>query len=185
MIHLLRDPEAGQYGLRQQRRPNGTYGHWAHIEDTVKPKVDPVVDKQGTKVVLLGYEGSANTMQAPAGAPSPSRWVGRYSNTRYFRFPDGITVRAREGWENPRADKDRNVLRTLWGRERPIQPRRFLGPGPANQRYRALVDPQGRASACQNAGFVMSSGHPAALYRDELYEMMARPPGPAGCNSSA
>ena len=50
------DPDSGEYGLRQQHRPNGTYGHWAHIEDTVKPKAEPTLTDHGTKVVPLGSE---------------------------------------------------------------------------------------------------------------------------------
>ena len=41
MIHLWRDPESGEYGLRQLERPNDAYGHWAHVEDLVKPGSDP------------------------------------------------------------------------------------------------------------------------------------------------
>ncbi len=114
MIHLWRDPDSGEYGLRQLDRGNGTFGHWAHVAGLVKPTKDPEITDHGTKVVLLGGLDE-NTMVASSGSPSPSRWVVRYLSTRYFRFPEGITVKAREGWENPRADKDRNVLRTVHG----------------------------------------------------------------------
>ena len=80
----------------------------------VKPAA---ITTHGTKVVLLGNDEDQNTMLAPEGAASPSRWVTRYLNTRYYRFPTGITVKAREGWENPRSDSDRNVLRTLNGQK--------------------------------------------------------------------
>lgn len=173
MIHLWRDPDTGEYGLRQQQRPNGTFGHWAHIEDTVKPREDPDIDAHGTKVVLLGNATDENTMQAPSGAPSPSRWVGRYLNTRYFRFPDGITVKAREGWENPRADRDRNLLRTIQGQERYLEAHaQSHGTVPltgAVARWWILKD---EPALTQNSGFVASSGHTAALHKDELYEML-------------
>ena len=173
MIHLWRDPDSGEYGLRQQQRPNGTFGHWAHVEDTVKPRENPPIDQQGTKVVLLGNGPDENTMQAPVGAPSPSRWVGRYLNTRYFRFPDGIKVRAREGWENPRADRDRNILRTIQGQEKYLEAhseasgkKALTG---ATAHWWILRD---EPAMTQNSGWVASSGHAAALYRDELYEML-------------
>jgi uncharacterized membrane protein YgcG len=173
MIHLWRDPDTGEYGLRQQQRPNGTFGHWAHIEDTVRPREAPKIEGQGTKVVLLGNGNDENTMQAPAGAPSPSRWVGRYLNTRYYRFPEGVTVRAREGWENPRADRDRNVLRTILGQERYLASHaQEMGSVPltgATAHWWILKD---EPALTQNSGFVASSGHTAALHKDELYEML-------------
>lgn len=172
MIHLWRDPDTGAYGLRQVRRPNGSYGHWARIEGAVKPREDISMDAHGTKVVLLGNQPGDNTMTAPSGSPSPSRWVGRYLNTRYYRFPAGITLKAREGWENPRSDRDRNLLRTVQGQAA------YLGShaqadGTVNltnavAHWWILRD---EPALSQNSGFVASSGHAGALHRDELYEM--------------
>ncbi|MFZ6005453.1 MAG: ATP-binding protein [Actinomycetota bacterium] len=173
IIHLWRDPETGEYGLRQQQRPNGSFGHWAHIEDTVKPRENPTLDQHGTKVVLLGNEPDQNTMEAPPGAASPSMWVGRYLNTRYFRFPDGITVRAREGWQNPRTDTDRNVLRTINGQEQYLEAHaQSSGHKPltgAMAHWWILKD---EPALSQNSGRLASAGHTAALYGDELYEML-------------
>jgi len=94
MIHLWRDPDTGQYGLRQFRHKDGSYSHWIKVEDSIKPA--PIKD-HGTMVVLLGNDVDENTMEAPKEAASPSRWVARYLNTRYFTFPSGVTVKAREG----------------------------------------------------------------------------------------
>ena len=114
MIHLWRDPDSGVYGLRQFTRPDGSFGHWAYMQDDIKP--DPIKD-HGTMVILLGNETDGDTMQPPEGTPSPSRWIARYLNTRYFQFPDGIVVKAREGWEYPRSNKDTNLLRTITGQK--------------------------------------------------------------------
>ena len=179
-IHLWRDPTTGAYGLRQLELPGGRYGHWAHVEDTIKPRKDPAVDEHGTKVVLLGNDLDDNTMQAPSGAPSPSRWIGRYLNTRYFRFPDGIAVRAREGWEFPRSDPDRNLLRTVTGQEHYLETHKVAsGSVPlsnATARWWILKD---EGALTQNSGFVASSGHVAALHADELYEMVTARSGVA------
>ncbi|MDQ1357615.1 MAG: hypothetical protein QOG44_1988, partial [Acidimicrobiaceae bacterium] len=100
-------------------------------------------------------------------------WVGRYLNTRYFRFPESITVKAREGWENPRADKDRNVLRTLGGQEKYLathaQSADSVELTGATAHWWILKQ---ELALTQNSGFVASAGHTAALYRDELYEML-------------
>jgi len=173
MIHLWRDPDTGAYGLRQVKRPNGAFGHWAHVEDAVKPREDIVIDQHGTKVVLLGNEPGQNTMSAPAGAPSPSRWIGRYLNTRYFRFPDGVTVKAREGWENPRADRDRNLLRTITGQQQYLEAHQqdsgSVALSGATAHWWILKDEK---ALTQNSGFAASAGHVAALHHDELYELL-------------
>jgi hypothetical protein len=114
VVHLWRDPVTGEYGLRQFERPDGTFEHWGRLEDAVKPEI---IADRGTMVVLLGNSADQNTMVPPDGTPSPSIWVSRYLNTRYFRFPEGVTIRARQGWEAPRSDTDRNVLRTIRGQE--------------------------------------------------------------------
>jgi hypothetical protein len=100
MTHLWRDPESGQYGLRRREKADGSYEDYWRVSDDVKPKR---IDKNGTMVVLLGNEDAEDTTTAPREAAAPSWWVGKYLNTRYFRFPEGITVKARElregkGW---------------------------------------------------------------------------------------
>ena len=84
MIHLWRDPETGSYGVRQLDLPDGGFGYWAYVQDDIKPSL---IGKHGTMVVLLGNKTDADTMTPPDGAPSPSRWITRYLNTRYFWLP--------------------------------------------------------------------------------------------------
>lgn len=172
-IQLWRDPETQDYGLRQMRRPNGTYGHWGLVEDTVKPKDELVIERHGTKVVLLGNHDGEDTMAAPPGAASPSKWMAHYLNTRYFRFPEGIRVRAREGWEYPRESRDTNLLRTINGQERYLEAHKEssgqVDLGTATGHWWILKD---EPAISQNSGWAASAGHIAALFRDELYEMM-------------
>jgi hypothetical protein len=176
-VHLWRDPETGEYGLRQFQLPDGDFAHWGRLEDTVKPEE---FDQHGTRVVLLGNTAEQNTMTAPEGTASPSRWISRYLNTRYYRFPDGINVRAREGWESPREDKDRNVLRSLTGQEAYLashaQESGSVELRDAVVHWWVLRD---EPALTQNSGFVASSGHIAALYQDELYEMLTSRAGVA------
>ena len=168
-VHLWRDPSSGQYGLQLQERPEGEYGHWAHIEDAVKPEM---IGQSGTKVVLCGNAADQNTMTAPDGAPSPSRWITRYINTRYYRFPEGVVVKAREGWEYDRKDIDRNNLRTLTGQKKYLdQHAEHSGTVELTNAiaYWWVLRKEGALS--QNSGIIASSGHCAALHKDELYEM--------------
>jgi hypothetical protein len=171
MIHMWRDPRTVTYGLRQFQRLDGSYAHWVRIEDSLKPAG---VESHGTKVVLLGNTDDQNTMIPPEGTAAPSRWIARYLNTRYYRFPDGITVKAREGWENPRVDKDRNLLRTVVGQARYLT-EHSVHSGTvqlthAKAHWWILKDED---ALSQNSGYINSSGHAAALYQDELYETVA------------
>ncbi|HEY9140279.1 MAG TPA: hypothetical protein VIN93_05270 [Bryobacteraceae bacterium] len=169
MIHLWRDSKTGAYGLKQFERPDGTFAHNVTLEDEVKPEI---IKDNGTKIVLLGNSELQDTMQPPTvDTPSPSRWIAKYLNTRYFRFPKGVSVRVREGWENPRSDKDRNVVRTLVGQEM------YLTDHSECSGKVKLADAvahwwilREEPALTNNSGFVDSSGHVAALYQDELYE---------------
>src|SRR3989441_1187349 len=169
MIHLYREKDTGQYGLRQWRHRDGSYAHSLPLDEDVRPDL---IHPHGTKVVLLGQTENANTIQAPPGAASPSRWISKYINPRYYRFPKGVTVKAREGWEYPRADKDRNYLRTLTGQE-PYLLQHSAARGQveladATAHWWILKD---EPAISNNSGFIESAGHMAALYQNELYEL--------------
>jgi len=168
MIHLWRHPDTGQYGLRQIACPDGTYDHFGTLEDDIKPEL---IQEHGTKIVLLGNTRDQDTMKAPKQAPSPSQWVAKYLNSRYFRFPDGVTVRARQGWDRPREDTDTNILRTLTGQEP------YLAKHKQDSGTVELTDAicdwwilRDESALTQNSGYIESAGHIAALYKDELYE---------------
>jgi hypothetical protein len=181
MIHLWRDPQTGSYGLRQLSLPDGGYGYWAYVQDDVKPSI---IDKHGTMVVLLGNEANADTLTPPDGTPSPSRWITRYLNTRYFCFPDGVKVKAREGWQFPKSNVDSNLLRTLTGQKAYLDKhadasgKTDVAGGTVH--WWILRDED---ALSQNSGVVASSGHVAALYQNELYEMVSARQGVARLQS--
>lgn len=170
MTHLWRDPLTGKYGLQQLARPDGTFGHWARVDDAIKPDI---IDDHGTMVILLGDDADTDTMQAPKDAPSPSRWVGRYLNTHYFRFPENVRIRSREGWEYPRSNTDTNVLRRVIGQEEYLaqhaEARGSVALTGATAHWWILKD---EPALSQNSGFIASGGHISALYQDELYELL-------------
>ena len=169
LVHLWRDPETGQYGLKRFEAGNGDTAYHSSVEDTVKPGI---VASHGTKVVLLGNSEDEDTMKAPPEAPSPSRWISKYLNGRYFRFPEGVTVKAREGWERPLEDRDRNVLRNIGGQEKYLanhaEASGKVALSGAAAHWWILRD---EPALTNNSGFAESAGHIAALYGDELYEL--------------
>ena len=177
MIHLWRDPITGNYGLRQLALPDGSYGYWAYVQPDTKPSQ---IDKNGTMVVLLGNAEEADTMTPPDATPSPSRWITKYLNTRYFRFPEGIKVRAREGWQLPRSNTDSNILRTLTGQksylEKHAESSGVKELSGATAHWWIFRDEDAMS---QNSGYIASTGHVAALYQDELYEMVSARQGVA------
>jgi hypothetical protein len=171
MIHLWRDPHNGCYGLRPFELPDGSVGYWAYVQNDVKPSI---IDQHGTMVLLLGNEEDADTMTPPDGTPSPSRWIPKYLNTRYYRFPIGVKVRARIGWQFPRNNADSNILQTLTGQEAYLEKHaessgamELTG---ATAHWWILLDEDAMS---QNSGYIASSGHVAALYQDELYEIVS------------
>lgn len=110
MIHLWLDPEEKVYGLKRWPQNRGEF--WTQVSPDLKPDV---IEDHGTMVVLLGNSDDDNTLEPPPNTPMRSRWILRQLNTRYFRFPKGIMVSAREGWELPQSDSRHNFLRTVLG----------------------------------------------------------------------
>ncbi len=176
MSHLWRDPDQNTYGLREVGGGEELV-HWGLLESAVKPEE---IDRHGTKVVLYGMQEDDDTMTAPAGVASPSRWIAKYLNTRYFRFPDGIEVRAREGWEHPLSDKDRNLLRRIIGQEEYLakhcEASGVLNLDEAKAHWWIL---KSEKALSQESGSFNSVGHMAALHDDELYEIATAKSGVA------
>lgn len=165
MIHLWFDPEEQVYGLKRWPQNNGEF--WTQVSNDLKPAQ---IDQHGTVVVLLGRTDDENTVDAPAGTPMRSRWILRYLNTRYFKFPEGVTVRAREGWEIPRTDKRHNFLRVVEGQgawlDRHAIHRGQVALSGATSHWWIL-----KADVDADSGHFAPGGHIAALYQNELYEM--------------
>lgn len=167
MIQLWRDPDTDEYGLRQFPMPNGTFTHVVPLTDQAKPKE---IGEHGTKVTLLGRENDHNTMQAPDGVPTASRWITRHLNARYFEFPQGVEVKAREGWEADREAKS-NLLRVVRG-EKSFLDRHSDSSGSvdledATIHWWILQDTPERRAVSE----LVNTGHFATLYQDEIYEM--------------
>lgn len=167
MVQLWRDPDTQQYGLKQFQLPDGSYSHIVPLADPAKPTL---IKESGTKVTLLGTGTDDRTIDGPPDVPTRSRWVNRQLASRYFRFPEGVEVRAREGWDQPREDTERNLLRAVYGMEW------FLGRysdhhgvvelDGADVHWWVLDESDARASYS-----LPNRGHFAALHKDELYEL--------------
>ena len=177
MIHLWRDPDSGRYGLRQFEMADGSFEHCGEVVDDAKPEI---IKQHGTRVVLLGMTEVADITAAPLSSATPSRWVAKYLNARYFRFPEGITVKSREGWNLPRTNTSSNILRTVFGQEYYL-----AGHADASgtlQLSKAIAHwwiLKADKAISQLSGSFEFTGHVAALYKDELYELQTGRAGTA------
>lgn len=163
LVNLYFDPVASVYGLQRWEENNGEC--WVGITDDVKPNL---IKEHGTVVTLLGDSARQNTMQPPEGTPMPSRWQYRYLNTRFFSFPDGIVVRVREGWEQ----RPQSYLRTVETQGT------WLAKNRAYHGCVKLADALAhwwilRENIDTNSGHNATGGHVAALFQNELYEMVS------------
>lgn len=126
--------------------------------------------RHGTKVTLLGTSDTHDTVVAPEGVPTPSRWFARYLNARYYEFPENVDVLAREGWEYP-SDNKNNLLRRVRGM------RHFLDEHSDSSavveltdcrvHWRILDATEKRVKTSE----MPNKGHFGALYQGEIYEM--------------
>ena len=167
MIQLWRDPETQQYGLKQFQLRDGSYSHVVPLGPEAKPDQ---IDQHGTKVTLLGDGPKDRTIEGPPGVPTRSRWFNRQLGSRYFRFPEGVVVRAREGWDQPREDTERNLLRQVRGMEwflnKYSDKRGTVSLDGCDVHWWILDDSEARRSYS-----LPNAGHFAALHKDELYEL--------------
>ncbi|MYA96430.1 MAG: hypothetical protein F4X91_08500 [Nitrospinae bacterium] len=175
MIHLCRERLNGEYGLL--RFGNGEF--WQSISDDIKPEA---IDTHGTMVVLLGESDNSSTMEAPPGAQLPSKWVARYLNSRFFRFPKGITVKCREGWDLP-SDDQYHRLRAINGQcswlDRHSQSKGSVRLDETKATVHWWIIKEGN----NTRGLYISWGHIATLFKDELYELSSGRAGVARLQS--
>lgn len=170
MVQLWRDPVTNKYGMRRFQLQDGTWGYWVPLGDLAKA---PEIDRHGTKVILLGKSEDDSTAEPPIQVPTPSRWIARYLNARYFDFPEGVEVKAREGWTSEPGAEKRNLRRTVRGQRQFLdssstaEQRGVVELSDARAHWWILEDTEKR----RNASDLVNTGHFATLFQNELYEM--------------
>jgi hypothetical protein len=91
MVKLHRDDKEGVYGLASFELADGP--DWTpRIKDTFKPKI---IDRNGTKVTLLGTSEDSNTCFPPADGGGGMNWLITYLTGRYFRVPENVKIQVR------------------------------------------------------------------------------------------
>jgi hypothetical protein len=180
-IHFWRDPETNEYGIKPYLlHRDGTYHHWRKLKPEVLPR--EIIDAgHGTMVTLLGRTADENTMEPPEGAVGGVRWLVRYLNRRFLEFPDAVTVRVREFGKSDPADwptkpttyaRDGGFMRQAVGQANYLNKNAAasgevrLDTGRATVYWWLLNEDK-----IGDPSYWLSSGHIAALFHDELYEL--------------
>ena len=177
LVCFKRHPD-GRWGLAPQRWENGRTDFWRPLGEADKPWL--LRGKaHGTQVVLLGQHERHDTTQAPQSVTEAGRqWITRYLNARFLRLPTQVEVLVRE---HHRRDET-GQLRQIHGEQHHVE-RHAVAAG-AVELSDAIVrwwvlddDHRGRR---REATLWASSGHAAAVFGDELYDVLPQTRGGYG-----
>ena len=173
----------GRWGLEPQRWPDGHTDYWRPLNEQDKPWLLRGQD-HGTQVVLLVQHERHDTTQAPASVTDARRhWISRYLNARFLRLPVPVEVLVRE-----QHGREPGQLQRIHGEQQHLERRAVaagtveLGDATANW---WVLDDDHRARR-HEAALWASSGHAAAVYGDELYDILPQTRGGYdACRTSA
>jgi hypothetical protein len=170
MVQLAKDPLTGQYGLVRHEVSSGRYSDWAEIYDDIKPEQ---IKDHGTVVVLEGESDEDDTFTQPKEKISAEvTWVSHYLNTRYFEVPEGITIRARDhrAYQSSEDTLPHYSMRTVTGQKYILD---------RISEANGSVELEGATAHWWitrelDGGYYkgLTRGHVAALYQNELYELL-------------
>src|SRR5450755_461075 len=160
----------GRWGLEPQRWADGHVDYWRPLGDAEKPWLLRGRD-HGTQVVLLGeHERHDTTLAPPSVTDARRHWITRYLNARFLRFPAHVEVLVRQ--HHGRAEQ---TLRRIHGEQHHLENHAVatgtVEVGDAIVRWWVLDDDH-RARR-REAVLWASTGHAAAVFDDELYDVLA------------
>ncbi len=169
LVCFKRDRD-GRWGLEPQRWADGRADYWRPLTDAEKPWLLRG-QAHGTQVVLLGRHERHDTTEAPPSVTDARRhWITRYLAGRFLRFPSQVEVLVRE-----HHGPDAHPLRRIHGEQHHLEHHAVaagtVALSDAIVRWWVLDDDH-RARR-REAALWASSGHAAAVFDDELYDMLA------------
>lgn len=177
-VAFIKDRSTGAYGLQMFEIAEGRYEHVRAVGDDAKPAA---IETAGTKVVLLGRSQDENTVVAPAASPHQYRWLTRYLNSRFFRLPEGVSLKVREFVHDDPTKWPRSPVQSA---EQGSQYREVMGQesflkkhsldsgvvdvGDARVHWWLLRDEK---KTRNQRNVYLTTGHMGVLYQDELYDL--------------
>ena len=177
LVCFKRHPD-GRWGLAPQRWENGRTDFWRPLGEADKPWLLRG-QAHGTQVVLLGESERHDTTQAPRSVTEARRqWITRYLNARFLHLPTQVEVLVREQHRRDEAGQ----LRRIHGEQDHVE-RHAVAAG-AVELSDAIVrwwvlDDDHRVRR-REATLWASTGHAAAVYGAELYDVLPQTRGGYG-----
>ncbi len=177
LVCFRRHPD-GRWGLAPQRWEDGRTDFWLPLGEAEKPWLLRG-QAHGTQVVLLGQHGRHDTTQAPRSVTDARQhWITRYLNSRFLRLPERVEVLVRD--HHGRGEPGQ--LREVHGESHHVEQRAH--DAGSVELSDAIVhwwvlddDHRGRR---REATLWASTGHAAAVYGAELYDMLPQTRGGYG-----
>jgi hypothetical protein len=169
LVCFKRDPD-GRWGLEPQQWADGRVDYWRPLGDAEKPWLLRGRD-HGTQVVLLGeHERHDTTLAPPSVTDARRHWITRYLAGRFLRFPSRVEVLVHE-----HHGPDTHPPRRIHGEQHHVEHHAVaagtVALSDAIVRWWVLDDDH-RARR-REAALWASSGHAAAVFDDELYDVLA------------
>jgi hypothetical protein len=162
----------GRWGLEPHRWSDGRSDFWRPLGEQEKPWLLRGQD-HGTQVVLLGRHERHDTIQAPDSVTEGRRrWITRYLNGRFLRLPEQVEVLVRDQQGQP------GELQRIHGEQHHLQERAIAaGAVPLSDAIARwwVLDDDHRVRR-RKAAVWASTGHAAAVYDDELYDILPQNP---------
>ena len=176
LVCFKRHPD-GRWGLEPQRWPDGRTDFWRPLGEQDKPWLLRGQDN-GTQVVLLGRHERHDTTQPPDSVTDGRRqWITRYLNGRFLRLPEQVEVLVRD--QHRHAGDE---LQRIHGEQHHLQQRAIAAGvvqlSDAIARWWVLDDDH-RARRREGTLWA-STGHAAAVFGDELYDILPQTRGGYG-----
>lgn len=163
---------AGVWGMRQHRLADGSVSAILPLGRDVMPDEIAQAGGHGTCVVFLGEDEAADTTSPPA-ADLAERWIAKALNQRFYEVPEYVTIRAREIKTSGKTESV--FLRQVRG-QRHFLDQHTIAQGSVSLTgavaYWRILDER-HAERAKEAGIFASTGHRAALFGDELFELVA------------
>ena len=176
-VCFKRHPD-GRWGLEPQRWPDGRSDFWRALDEQDKPWLLRGQD-HGTQVLLLGRHERHDTTQ-PADSVTEGRrqWITRYLNGRFLRLPEQVEVLVAEQHGHDQPGK----LRRIHGERHHLQ-QRAIAAGVVELSdaiaHWWVLDDDHRARR-RESSLWFATGHTAAVYCDELYDILPQTRGGYG-----
>ena len=177
LVCFKRRPD-GRWGLEPQRWPDGRSDFWRALDEADKPWLLRGQD-HGTQVVLLGLHERHDTTQPPDSVSDARRhWITRYLNARFLRLPAQVEVLVRK----QHGHDQRGQLQRIHGEQHHLQ-RHAVAAGVVDLSdaiaHWWVLDDDHRARRRESSVW-SSTGHAAAVYCDELYDILPQTRGGYG-----